>query len=326
MTNLSVARRLSLVVGIALAALLGFAGLSMKTLSELRIGSDTFASIEQNSVLLADVLPPPAYLVETSLESYRLVAAAEAGDDTTVSATEATLLGLEAAFRERHAVWTEDLVDETSRQLLLTDAWDPGVTMFDLIENELVPAVDRGDVSSAKRLLAGPIAAAYAEHRAAVDAIVERTSSLAGSFEADALETASSRMWQLWLLLGLAVTVASALCFVVTGTIVRPGRAVAGALDAVAAGDLSQRVDLSTSDELGSMARSLNHALDSLGDAMGTIDAHAGSLASASEELTAVSSQLVEAATGTAGRTETMSSAAGDVTANVARSQQAPNR
>ena len=315
--NLSVAKRLALVVGIALVALAGFAGLSMKTLSDLRIGGDSFSSIKQNDVLLADVLPPPAYLVETLLESYRLVGLAETGDAEGVATTRETLARLRSEFEDRHEYWTTALTDETTRDLMLVQAYEPGEALFAAIDDELIPAVESGDIAAAKAALDGDVAERYAAHRSAVDQIVARTGSLATQFESASIETAGTRMWQLWVILGVAIVVTIVLCALVVRTITSPVRRVAELLRRVAAGDLSPRLELDTTDELGAMAEALNQALDSISGAMGAIDNHAVSLASASEELTAVSSQLVASARDTAEQAASMACAAEVVSDNI---------
>ncbi|MCU1346227.1 MAG: hypothetical protein JWL70_2493, partial [Acidimicrobiia bacterium] len=60
----SVKAKLITLAGLAAVALMVFGALAIRTLSDVRIGSARYRVIAENNLLLADVLPPPAYLVE----------------------------------------------------------------------------------------------------------------------------------------------------------------------------------------------------------------------------------------------------------------------
>ena len=78
--NWTVARKLAALGVIAVAALVVFAVVALTTLASVRIGSDRYQEIYDNNVLLADVLPPPAYLVEANLVAHQIVEAGRRGD------------------------------------------------------------------------------------------------------------------------------------------------------------------------------------------------------------------------------------------------------
>jgi len=315
--SLSVSRRLAIVVGGSLAALTLYAAVSMMTLSQLRVGGPKYQAISQNNALLADVLPPPEYLVETYLEAHVLVQAAERGDAAAVTEAVDRITTLRSDYDTRHQVWEQDLTDPTSRQLLLQDSYTPAVAVFDAIEQQLIPAAQAGDTAKAADLLAGPVRTSYEQHRSVVDKIVTLTTKTASDVEHAAISTADARGTELLILCLVAIASGATLSFFIARSITRPVRRVAEVLDAVASGDLRQRIDLDTGDELGQMARSLNTALDHLSQAMGTIEDHAGSLASSSEELTAVSNQLVISARDTSAQATAVSNAAEIVSDNV---------
>jgi hypothetical protein len=85
--NIRVAVRLPFVVALALVALIVFAITSLTTLSTVKVGGPKEQAITEQNILLADILPPPAYLVETELASLELANAVRAGDTGRVETT-----------------------------------------------------------------------------------------------------------------------------------------------------------------------------------------------------------------------------------------------
>ena len=74
---------------------------------------------------------------------------------------------------------------------------------------------------------------------------------------------ASSGILLMGLLAGGAAVLLGAVCaFRIAGSIARPLQRAVGVLEAVAAGDLTQRLDISTHDEMGRMAAALNVAVE----------------------------------------------------------------
>ena len=88
-------------------------------------------------------------------------------------------------------------------------------------------------------------------------------------------------------------------------------------LDAVAVGDLTERLEVTTGDEVGQMGRGLNQALDRMEGAVRSIGQNAQGLAGASEELTSVSQQMSSNAEETATQANVVSAASEQVSMNV---------
>ena len=126
----------------------------------------------------------------------------------------------------------------------------------------------------------------------------------------------SSRV--LVLLLGLAaLAVAAAAAMAIIRSVSKPLSETVAVLEGVASGDLTRKAAISSRDELGRMAGSLNSALDRLRGAMVSIGQHSQSLAGASEELSAVSNQLAGGAHETSSQATMVSAAAEQVSVNV---------
>jgi methyl-accepting chemotaxis protein len=91
----------------------------------------------------------------------------------------------------------------------------------------------------------------------------------------------------------------AALAVPVTRSVVRPVRKVREVLDALAAGDLTARVGIGGNDEVGTMAASLDGAMQSFQRSIAAVSGSADSLADASRQLSSVSGALSAAVSST---------------------------
>ena len=97
---------------------------------------------------------------------------------------------------------------------------------------------------------------------------------------------------QVGLALGLGLVLALLAGLTVTRSVTRPLRRTVTVLEAVARGDLDERLELGSRDEVGRMGAALDTTLDRLCGALRSIDHSSHSLASASQELSAVATQM----------------------------------
>ena len=114
-------------------------------------------------------------------------------------------------------------------------------------------------------------------------------------------------------LLAVGLLALTAVALLVGRALRRPVQDVSQALAAVAAGDLTPAVAVTSSDEIGAMAGSLNTALGSMRGTLVSMDAGVRQLAVASDELSTVSGHLTEASD----RTSVRSAVAAETTQQV---------
>jgi len=116
---------------------------------------------------------------------------------------------------------------------------------------------------------------------------------------------------------GVGAIILGLVCAVwISGSIARPLRRTVEILDRVAAGDLTQRLEVNSQDEIGQMARALNQTLEKMGSAVQAIKASAGQVASASGELSANSSDMSDGSQQASDRAHSVAAAAEQMTNN----------
>lgn len=254
-----------------------------------RIGSPTYDRIIAGKDIIADILPPPLYVVEANLEA--LIALSK---PHTAAARAARFAQLNRDFDARITYWDgQVLPPELSSAIDKIDAtaapfWKIGAT-------ELFPALVAGDTARAAQA-AERMGDAYTVHRLAVDATVLMAEGFAAANQADA-ETTIRETIQASSAAGLA-TLALVLfsLFAVIFRLTRPLAELAGALAALASGNRAVAIQgLARKDELGELARGLDefrHTLEE-GDRMRNAQADAARRSAA--QLTAERHALAEA-------------------------------
>ena len=113
----------------------------------------------------------------------------------------------------------------------------------------------------------------------------------------------------LLLLIGMAIPLAR--------SILRPVRRLGEVIEALAAGDLTQRSGIASRDEVGRMAASLDRALGVIHQSLSTIGHNAETLASSATELSAVAGQIADSAQDTDAQTSSASAEAEEISRNV---------
>ena len=99
--------------------------------------------------------------------------------------------------------------------------------------------------------------------------------------------------------------------------ITRPLALVREALEALAGGDLTSRTALTSADEVGQMARALDHAQEALSQVLQTMAGNATALAAASEQMSATAGAIASSAEETSAQSGVVSAAAEQVSRNV---------
>lgn len=106
-----------------------------------------------------------------------------------------------------------------------------------------------------------------------------------------------------------------AVSYLVNRIIMLPIRSTVDIIESMAGGDLTKRVEIRSSDEIGDMARHMNEFSDSLNNTIRAFANNALELASASEQLSATSSQMAQGADGLASQSSAVATASEEMTA-----------
>lgn len=168
MRNLSVKSKLLLLVSLAVLGILITTTVAFMVVKSVKIKGDAYNGIIQSKDLLADILPPPEYIIETRLVSSDMLRA----DKVEFEALKKKFTQLKKDYDDRQTYWTESTMNPFMQNLILVKSKTPAMAYFDLVSKEFIPAIENGDVQKAQALFEGELKTLYAQHREAIDELV----------------------------------------------------------------------------------------------------------------------------------------------------------
>lgn len=246
----------NLVLGAALAMLILLAigvGWGAVRINEIRMGGPIQTSAQQASDLIADILPPPEYVIEPYLEAAML-----ARDPASYAVHEERLRKLRGDYDARHDYWQKSELESGLKTKLVKDVHAPAALFWEEMESSFLPAARLGDNEGLNASFAR-LTAHYEAHRAQVDETVKG----ATAYQSDLKAHADTRLSETMALLGgltvlLFVTVGGFAAFVLW-RVVRPIRQIAGRMQDMAQGrDTAATGEADRPDEIGEVARALD--------------------------------------------------------------------
>ena len=140
--------------------------------SKARVDGDLYNRIVQDKDVLADVLPPPAYVIESYLVTLQLCDATNKADSDPLRAH---LAGLQKDFDGSFSHWQQSLPDGNLKNSFV-NAGDPATRFYAIVNDEFLPALDKGDYAKAKDLVKTSLLVAYEQQRTDIDQVVASAS------------------------------------------------------------------------------------------------------------------------------------------------------
>ncbi|CAL80271.1 putative methyl-accepting chemotaxis receptor/sensory transducer [Bradyrhizobium sp. ORS 278] len=219
---------------------------------ELKVGGPLYQNIKLGNDLVADILPPPEYVIESYLEATLALL-----DPSSLDARAARLADLKKEYDDRRTFWSSSAL-EPGLKSELVERSDAEVRRFwQVLERELMPALRGGDMPAAK-LAYQRLTTAYSAHRTVIDGIVARANRMIAETEAVAAGRDSTISWFGGVLSGLVLLVVVAGLLGLVHGVVRPLAHMTRLMRQLSGGDLSTSIPFAErGDEIGAMARAL---------------------------------------------------------------------
>lgn len=308
--KLTIKGRIALLTLCAAATVILTVAISFVALESSRVGGASYQRVVEGKDLIADVLPPPAYILESYLVAHQIVLEK---DEHIRAQLLDRVRQLKGDFEARHMYWREHVAEGPTRRLFLEDSYRTAVQFYVAFEGPFTQASREGNSEKMRAVLEQVLTPKYQEHLGYIKQVV-------ASVSRDVTLQESAAKGSLGV--GTSIVVAVSLLSVLIVLLV--GRGVANSLKqtfaesrrvfhSLANGDLTARFEHTGTDEIGTMSDSVNQGLEAMVAAMRAVGQQIEALATASEELTAVSQQMSANAEETAAQASVVSASSEQV-------------
>jgi methyl-accepting chemotaxis protein WspA len=258
------------------------------TLMKVMVNGPLYQEVAEDKDVIADILPPPKFILEADSLTYKIAA------ETDPAKRRNLVKKFEKAHEQylaRHAFWVGRLEDRELREELMETSHGHAVAFFRTVDKEFFPAVEAGNKARVSELLAGDLAGHFSSHRFSIEKAVglARDRIEAREAEADRAVTRGRA-------LAIGVTVAfilivSLVSIVVMRSILTSVRAIQDRMRqmAEADADLSTRLNITSKDEVGELARWIDKFVDKIAALVRAVKRSSISLRSTATEMAATS-------------------------------------
>ena len=255
--SINISRSLVLLAAIVTLGLIAAFGLQKNIYDKLKVTGPTYTTIVDSKDLLADILPPPLYVVE----SYML--ANEAVVHPTLAETNAARINeLHAEYKTRKQYWLDSDYRKALVAQLDSGILAEGEAYWNIMDGSFLPAIKSGDLDAATIAL-DKLRTAFTASDAAVKSLVAEVSKFDETVRAEA--TAEDRFYSV---VTLAASVVSVVIFLIGLYVFRlraivPLTAMKNYMQVLSDGDFTRDVPYADrNDEIGEMAQSVAYFRD----------------------------------------------------------------
>lgn len=288
--HLSFRLRIAGAIAMLTLGFLLFGAVAVQTFNRLQVSGPVYTDIVRGKDLIADILPPPAYIIESYLVAHQMAAKPGAEERRALAARFAKL---RREYEERHTFWRSEPLSDDIASHFREASRKAGERFYEVAEGEFLPAVEAGDVGRVQGALA-QLDSLYREHRAAIDRVVELAVNQNATTEAATTRELAQARWMLLGTLILSLGLAGLFTGLVVRRLLHQLLAVGEGMHRVGGGDLTVRVDASeaaTANEVDALSQQVNGVVAELRSMVRALLDSVASLAGVSERVGAVSQE-----------------------------------
>lgn len=264
-----------------------------KTLGLVAVGGPLHNDVVMTKDIVADILPPPMYLVEAYLNMVH-VSTETSADKIEFRSKEIARCKSEYITRFEYWSGNNNLAGGEVRTALLKDNHERALQLLRIGEEQLLPLVRAGKTAEATALLRNSIDPLFDQHRADIEKTVAGANKLSEAITTNAMTTTRSNSITALTAAGGLLLGMSVLFWIIGRGITRPIAQINDRVRDLCSGngDLTKRIGLAQQDEIGQMSKSLDSFLDNLESIMRDVSSASHQVASAATQIAASSEEM----------------------------------
>jgi methyl-accepting chemotaxis protein len=276
--KLKIKNKMLIIITFFILGFVIFGAYAFYSFSIVKVNGNIYNEIIEGKDLVADILPPPEYIIESNLLSYQLLNETDMNNiEDIIKKSEE----LENEYYERHDYWTNTLKEGDIKQYIIYDAYNYAVEFFNIRDKEFFTAIREGNKEKANSLITGKMSEAYKNHRDNIDKVV----TLANEKNAEIEKQSSAYISNtIHILIGVAFLVGIiVICFSITvsRSITNPLVLAINNLKQIAKGDFSRTSGenlKNRTDEIGEIILTIDMMQTSLKNLIGNITGGASNI------------------------------------------------
>ncbi|PPK71722.1 methyl-accepting chemotaxis protein [Methylobacter tundripaludum] len=245
----------TLVIGFSLFGLATF-----KAMNTVNIDSPSYQHLVQGKDIIADIAPPPEYIIESYLVALQLT---QASTPDEIGALVTRFQTLKAEYESRRNYWLSQPLEQELQVPFLERAYLPAQAFYNEADQQFLPSIQTGDRDSARTSLL-KMRRAYEQHRTVIDQVARLAATRNTEDEAQARNTTSGYRIVLIGIFVISVALGVVLTVLTSRGILRSLKTIQQVAGAIAKGDLNSSIDIHQKDEIGELLRSMKTMQDSI--------------------------------------------------------------
>ncbi|MDP4144711.1 MAG: methyl-accepting chemotaxis protein [Bacillota bacterium] len=255
--NLKIKSKIFLIISIFVLGFVSFQVYSMHSLSVVKVNGPLYKEIIQGKDVVADILPPPEYIIESYLLSFEMINETDQGY---INKYIDESKKLEKDYYDRNKYWKENLPEGEIKKVLTVESYDYAVEFFNIRDKEFIPAIQNGDKQKATELLYGKMKDTYNLHRVKINEVVNMANENNEKIEQKASSDINRTTIVLIAFAAVIITLVVIFSSIISSAIAKPIVQVTNMLKNISEeqGDLTKRLQVTSRDEVGDMASYFN--------------------------------------------------------------------
>lgn len=255
--RLKIKYKIFMIISIFVVGFAAFGIYSYYSISVVKVNGPIYKNIIQGKDLVADILPPPEYIIESYLLTFQMLNEQDKGN---IEQLIKKGQNLEADYLDRHKFWIENLPEGETKKFLVVDSYESAIQFFNVRDKEFIPAIQAGDKVKATSILYEKLMKAYEQHRKSIDQVVVLTNENNTKIEKQSSNFINRTIIILLALVFVISIIVIVFSSLISKAITNPIVQTTNMLKNISEeqGDLTKRLDVITKDEIGDMSTYFN--------------------------------------------------------------------
>jgi methyl-accepting chemotaxis protein len=267
-SRLTIKIRLGIIVGIFTIGFTLFGIAIMQAMNTLNVNGPIYQRIVQGKDLIADILPPPEYILESYLVILQLANSSDSQETQTLIKRFDVLKN---DYDTRHDYWQNENLDPELKAQFLEKSSLAAQAFYHEAQTHFIPSLQAENQSDMRSSLA-KIRLIYEEHRLAIDKVVELTTQRNQQDEAHAKSLLNFYNVGLASIFFISITLATWVALSISRGILASLKSAQKIANAISVGNLNSEITTTQHDEIGDLLRSMSkmqNAINMFVDAQG---------------------------------------------------------